>query len=115
MKVIIDGIRYIPAPKPAQGRGLDDALKVMVSGGTVLDYLRELLELLWQEQDGFSGKRPFGNSGWEWDLYVPLAKAGFIDLGPVSEDGCFDSYNGNQKKAAHEYVKQLILRAFERP
>lgn len=32
---------------------------------TVRDYLKALLRRLWLEQEGFSGKRPFGNSGWE--------------------------------------------------
>lgn len=35
-------------------------------------YLERLLYTLWLEGEGFSGKRPFGNSGWEYDLYTPL-------------------------------------------
>jgi|SRR5688572_24111405 len=41
-------------------------------------YLRELLLTLWQEGEGFSGKRPFGNSSWEWDLWRALVKGGAI-------------------------------------
>lgn len=35
---------------------------------TVKEYLKKLLETLWEEGEGFSGKRPFGNSGWEVEL-----------------------------------------------
>lgn len=65
---------------------------------TVRGYLTELLATLWREQEGFSGKRPFGNSGWEYDLYAPLLKAGFIA-------GAFDEYG---------YVEQLDDAAGER-
>lgn len=46
---------------------------------TVRDYLRCLLSALWLEGEGFSGKRPLGDSGWENDLYVPLYDAGLVD------------------------------------
>lgn len=39
---------------------------------TVRDYLKALLAALWNEGEGFSGKRPLGNSGWEHELLVPL-------------------------------------------
>ena len=45
---------------------------------TVRDYLRALLSNLWDEGEGFSGKRPFGNSAWEYDLYRALVKGGAI-------------------------------------
>lgn len=45
---------------------------------TVREYFVVLLATLWREQEGFSGKRPFGNSGWEFDLYRALMDAGLI-------------------------------------
>lgn len=36
---------------------------------TVLDYLLRLLEQVRVQGEGFSGKRPFGNSSWEYGLY----------------------------------------------
>ena len=42
---------------------------------TVRDYLKSLLSTLWLEKDGFSGKRPFGNSGWTYDLTEPIVEA----------------------------------------
>lgn len=53
---------------------------------TVRDYLIQLLAEVWRHGEGFSGKRPFGNSGWEYDLYKPLATAGYIEA-TYDEDG----------------------------
>ncbi len=53
---------------------------------TVRDYLLALLRELWVEEAGFSGKRPFGNSGWQYDIYVPMMEAGLID-GRLDEYG----------------------------
>lgn len=55
---------------------------------SIRDYFRRLLTELWNEEAGFSGKRPFGNSGWQIDLQVALIKAG-APFGAVDEDGCF--------------------------
>lgn len=45
---------------------------------TVRGYFVKLLDELLTKGEGFSGKRPFGNSGWEYDLYLPLIQAGAI-------------------------------------
>lgn len=45
---------------------------------TIGDYLVKLLATLWIEGESFSAKRPFGNSGWEDEIYSALAKAGVI-------------------------------------
>lgn len=39
---------------------------------TIRDYLKRLLVLVWEEGDCFDGKRPFGNSGWDHDIYSTL-------------------------------------------
>jgi len=46
---------------------------------TIRDYLCELLINIWEEKEMFSGKRPFVNSDWEYDLYKPLVKNGVIE------------------------------------
>jgi len=53
---------------------------------TIRDYLIKLLATLWDEKEGFDGKRPFGNSGWDGDLIVALIQAGAIE-GELDEDG----------------------------
>ena len=63
---------------------------------TIRGYLVALLDRLWEEGEGFSGKRPFGNSGWEYDLYKPLVRSGkakgkiddYGDLEDVDSDEC---------------------------
>lgn len=54
---------------------------------TVGEYLIILLGMIWNEGESFSGKRPFGNSGWERELYIALEKSGLI-----KED---DTYQAN--------------------
>ena len=75
---------------------------------TLRDYLRTLLTTVWEEGECFSGKRPFGNSGWEYDLYRPLIKAGFIG-GKLDEKGSIEELNEQQ---GNLFIKQLIIAAF---
>lgn len=119
MKVEIDGMQYIPAPKPAEGKDLDAALDVRFDSDagsqlTVREYFRELLTTLWGEKEGFSGKRPFGNSGWEYEVHSALAKAGFVDLGEWDDE--FERYEmatTKHHKEADAYCQELIKRVFE--
>jgi hypothetical protein len=79
---------------------------------TIREYFRELLITLWEEKEGFSGKRPFGNSGWEYEVHVALAKAGFVDLGEWDEEcGNYESATRKQHDAADAYCLELIKRA----
>ena len=45
---------------------------------TIGEYLCNLLLALWEEGERFSGKRPFGNSGWEHDIKIALAENDLI-------------------------------------
>lgn len=113
MKVTINGVDYVPMPEPVDTEGLQGALEVRLDSDageniTVRDYLRILLETLWEEREGFIGKRPFGNSGWEYELYGPLVIAGFIQ-GTVDDDGIADATDTD---AADAYVRKLIKAAF---
>lgn len=56
------------------------------SAETIREYLVALLEELWDAGEGFSGKRPFGNSSWQHELYQALVAVGFIE-GKIDEDG----------------------------
>jgi hypothetical protein len=92
---------------------LEDALEVRFDsdagdGLTVREYLKALLTTLWCEGEGFSGKRPFGNSGWEYEIYTPLIKYGFVE-GEFDEDG----YVKHVDESAHNYVRNLIEAAFQ--
>lgn len=76
---------------------------------SVREYLKALLVKLWKDGEGFSGKRPFGNSGWELDLYAPLIRAGAIS-GLIDDDGCVDEFD---EKQASEFVLALIDAVFD--
>lgn len=43
---------------------------------TVREWLRDALYALLTETEGFSGKRPLGNSGWYFEIEEALAKHG---------------------------------------
>lgn len=77
---------------------------------TIRDYFKGLLTCLWQEGEGFSGKRPFGNSGWEHDLAFPLVKAGCITgTIVVDEDNPDDSYVEDFDTQAYDkFVNAMI-------
>jgi hypothetical protein len=115
MKVIIDGIEYMPIPDKQKGKNLSSALSIRLERSdagdniSIRDYLRFQLEKLWEEKEEFSGKRPFGNSGWECDLQKPLIKHGFLK-GELDELGDLLEYDDEETT---EYIIMLIKEAFK--
>lgn len=89
----------------ALNRALDTK---MDDGFTIKEYLYNLLATLWGEKESFSGKRPFGSSGWEYDLYTPLVRDGFIN-GKIDNEGCVDTVDTNQ---GYTFVRELIYLVF---
>ena len=73
---------------------------------TIKDYLKELMLTLWKEAEGFSGKRPFGNSGWQYDIAACLIKNNIVD-GKLDEDGYVDEVDFND-------VDNVILSCIEK-
>jgi hypothetical protein len=66
------------------------AMSLQLSGNdagaaTIRDYLVILLAKVWQEADGFSGKRPFGSSDWQTELAHDLITAGLV-RGEIDEE-----------------------------
>lgn len=57
---------------------------------TYREYFRCLLTTLYDEGEGFSGKRPFGNSGWDYGLTIGLVEIGAVtgdyEVGPDDEN-----------------------------
>jgi hypothetical protein len=78
---------------------------------TIRDYLVALLRQLWTEGEGFSSKRPFGNSGWEWDMYPPLIRAGLVS-GELDEDGSI-SYRNWMYRIDEGHAASLITAAID--
>jgi hypothetical protein len=73
---------------------------------TLREYLLALLLTLWDEQEDFSGKRPFGNSDWAFDVYAALIKAGHLK-GTLDSDGAVEDYD---EDGGHQLVRLLIAR-----
>lgn len=71
---------------------------------TIYQYIHALAHTVWVEGEGFSGKRPFGNSGWYLDLHIPLVKADLI-RGQVNEYGSLEESDDN---AADEIIDSLF-------
>lgn len=65
---------------------------------TIRDYMKALLRAVITETDAFSGKRPFGNSGWDWDMHIPLVKAKLVD-GKIGSDGYLDEHDAEAADA----------------
>lgn len=74
---------------------------------TVRGYLVALLATLWDAGEGFSGKRPFGDSSWEYDLYIPLAKAGLIRM-ELDDDDCPTTFTREEKDRANKLIRDAI-------
>lgn len=76
---------------------------------TVADYLVKLLHKVWEHQEGFNGKRPFGNSSWCWELALPLVEAraipGRIDTDGYAEDVEYADLNEAITRAIDALVK----------
>lgn len=53
---------------------------------TFREYFKKLLQTLMEEGEGFSGKRPFGDSSWEYDLYDSLIENKIIESIESFED-----------------------------
>jgi hypothetical protein len=77
---------------------------------TIGQYLIRLSQQCWFEEEGFSGKRPFGNSGWVHELAKALIKAEAID-GELDEDGYIDDYSGVQLNKTINEVYEFLLNA----
>lgn len=87
---------------------LDMPLPENDSGATtVRGYLAALLAKLWREEGDFSGKRPFGNSSWQYDLYNPMIRAGIVP-GTIDADGYVDEFGDDAERQADELILAAI-------
>lgn len=75
---------------------------------TIREFLYQLVNILWADGESFSGKRPFGNSSWEYDILVPLIKHKII-TGMLDEDGYIESVDYDRGK---QIIKNVIKEIF---
>lgn len=71
---------------------------------TVRDYLVTILATVWECDEDFSGKRPFGSSGWSLELCKPLVAAGIIP-GSLDAEGFLVEFDRN---CAHDALAAAI-------
>jgi hypothetical protein len=62
---------------------------------TIRAYLKSLLSELWRKEEGFSGKRPFGNSGWQSEVWKALIDGGACP-GTLDSDGYVQEIDQDQ-------------------
>lgn len=74
---------------------------------TVGGYLQALLREVWREEESFDGKRPFGNSAWQHDLYRPLITAGAVEGGSLDENGYVEEL-GNADRVVFDAIDALF-------
>lgn len=82
-----------------------------VQAATVRDYLIALLTRVWAENEEFSGKRPFGNDDWQYDVYGALISGGLLPGVHVNEIGEVDDLDTHE---ADRYILAAIT-ALGRP
>lgn len=82
-----------------------------IGAKTIGEYFEKLLLTLWDEQEDFSGKRPFGNGGWEYDVYASLISAGVVD-GSLDEEGYVNEVSYS---AANNIICEMIKQIFATP
>ena len=75
---------------------------------TIGEYLITLSQQVWSKGERFSGKRPFGNSGWEHELYLALAEAKLVGCQIYTYDDYVECHNINV-----ETGNMLINKAYE--
>lgn len=113
MQVVINGVEYIPTHTVENGGRVTEALEYRFDSDagenlSIRDYLHALLHKLWNHGEGFSSKRPFGNSGWESDIYAALVAGGFVS-GEIDEDGYLVSCDEDE---ANQLVFDMIATIF---
>lgn len=71
---------------------------------TVGGYLQALLLRLWRAGEDFNSKRPFGNSGWQFEVYAALVVHGAVN-GSITDDGELDEVDD---RAADDLIAAAI-------
>lgn len=77
---------------------------------TIGQYLATLTRTVWYEGEGFSGKRPFGNSGWKGEIAHALILNKILD-GELDEYGLVEDYNDTEFHNIMDSVFTLLENA----
>lgn len=74
---------------------------------TIREYAKELVCKLIEEGEGFSSKRPFGNSSWDFDMFKILLQHGYVG-GTYDEDN--DEIVEIDPNAAAKVITNAIMK-----
>jgi hypothetical protein len=55
---------------------------------SIKDFLKTILKKVWKEEQCFDGKRPFGNSGWQQEIYDILIENKVVDEKAEESEMC---------------------------
>ena len=74
-------------------------------------YFVILAKTVWQEEENFSGKRPWGNSSWQYEIYAEMVRAGMV-RGRLDDNGYVDGADIKQADALilaalDDWIKEL--------
>lgn len=96
--------------RPAPWQVLETPMRQPNDAGaaTIGDYLVTLLDGVWRRGDEFSGKRPFGYTGWHFDVYLALVNAGFVEGVIDEENGYLDKITNDEILRADKLVAEAI-------
>lgn len=93
---------------PSDQQILDTPVSANNSGAsTVRGYLVAIVAAVWDRGSDFSGKRPFGSSGWYFDIYTALAKAGHI-CATFDENDYIDEISDVERDKADSMISSAI-------
>ena len=80
------------------------------SAETIGQFLMMVGAKVFLDQEDFSGKRPFGNSGWIYDVYEALIQGDALE-GTLDEDGYVKECDSREAEAVvaclFDYLKSL--------
>jgi hypothetical protein len=90
---------------------LNTPIECELGDSTIGGYLCELLITLLNKEEGFSGKRPFGNSGWKNYLLAAMAEGGFVEA-TFDSEGYLDQVSKEEEQKAFDLINDVILYKF---
>lgn len=111
MQVVIDGVEYVPFVHKEDGEWLDVRFYDYISLDrevTVREFFKEMLQKLWYDPEGFSGKRPFGNSCWYYPVIYALVEAGGIAGSIIRDEEGYVEDSKFDATEADKFVQGLI-------
>lgn len=79
---------------------------------TIGEFLGCLLSALWKENECFSGKRPLGNSDWQWQVYEAMVKDGLV-AGILDDEDHLADFSYEEEKKADELILKAIKLAYD--